>query len=183
VLKELLPRHVPVGGTVLEIASGSGYHACFFARAMPAYVWQPSDLDPWAVQVDTAAHGAALSNLRAPFRLDVRDRPWPTAQAVLCINMIHISPWSATLALFAGASEILLPGAPLITYGPYTIAGDFQAESNRAFDASLRGRNPEWGLRDMADIIAVATENGFAHVRTQAMPANNHMIAFLKSTL
>jgi len=112
--------------------------------------------------------------------LDVTAASWPVARAdaVVCINMIHISPWPATLALFAGAARVLPAGGLLITYGPYRIGGDFQADSNRRFDESLRSRNPAWGIRDVNDLDAVASQNGFERILIEPMPANNHSLAF-----
>jgi len=168
---------------VLEIASGGGYHACVFAQAMPQHHWQPTEADTIGCeQIATRRRAAALDNLRPPLLLDVMADPWPLARAdaVVCINMIHISPWAATLALFAGAARLLAPGGMLITYGPYRIDGDYQADSNRAFDESLRARNPAWGIRDVTALDEAAASQGFARVFMQAMPANNHVLAFQK---
>ena len=167
-------------GLVLEIAAGSGYHAATFAEAFPDLTWQPSDADE-AARASIAAHQAAagLSNMRPPLELDV-ERPWPIAHAdaVVCINMIHISPWSATEALFAGAARILSAHGLVVTYGPYSIDGDFLAESNIAFDASLKDRNSAWGIRDVKDVAKVAQDNGFTQTETLRMPANNLMLVF-----
>ena len=162
---------------VLEIASGSGYHAVTFARALPHLTWQPSDPDP-AARESIAAHVAesGLANLRPPVALDVCVGPWPAADAVVCINMIHISPWAATQALFKGARD--MGAKTIVTYGPYAIAGDFQADSNIAFDQSLRSRNESWGIRDVTDVARVAVSNGFRHDDTVRMPANNLMLVF-----
>ena len=169
-------------GLVLEIAAGSGYHAGVFARAFPELTWQPSDPDAGARE-NIAAHVAAagLANLRAPLALDV-EAPWPVSQAdaVVCINMIHISPWTATLALFKGAAKVLSGGGLLVTYGPYSITGDFLGQGNVDFDLSLKSRNPAWGIRDVNDVARVAAESGFDHVETVKMPANNLTLAFLR---
>ncbi|MCA0199419.1 MAG: class I SAM-dependent methyltransferase [Proteobacteria bacterium] len=171
-------------GLVLEIASGSGYHAAAFAKALPHLDWQPSDPDEGA-RASIAAYvvEARLANLRAPIALDVTRLPWPVARAdaMLCINMIHISPWEATIALFDGAQHTLASGAPLVTYGPYVIDGDFQAESNVTFDQSLRARNPTWGIRDLKDIEPLARARGFSLAERIAMPANNHTLVFEKT--
>ncbi len=162
---------------MLEIAAGSGYHAATFARALPHLIWQPSDADP-AARESIAAHVAesVLPNLRPPLALDVCVGPWPAADAVVCINMIHISPWAATEALFKGAKD---SGAKtIVTYGPYAIAGDFQADSNIAFDQSLRARNESWGIRDVNDVAATAATCGFRHDETVRMPANNLTLIF-----
>jgi hypothetical protein len=178
VLRRVLSPPAFTGDRVLEIAAGSGYHAVTFARALPHLVWQPSDADQAAREsIAATAAAAGLANLRPPLALDVCD-PWPetTAEAIVCINMIHISPWTATKALFAGAAR--LKTGIVVTYGPYSIAGDFFAESNVAFDASLKARNPAWGIRDVDDIARLAGENGFRHEETVHMPANNLMLVF-----
>jgi hypothetical protein len=183
VLRNLFVPCLPKGGLVLEIAAGGGYHAAMFARGLPQYRWQPTEADAQGrAQMAALIAAAALPNLAAPAVLDVMTEPWPFARAdaVVCINMIHISPWEATLALFAGAGRILPAGGLLVTYGPYLIAGDFQAESNRQFDQSLRARNPTWGIREVADLAHTAHQAGFDHIATTPMPANNHVLAFRK---
>jgi hypothetical protein len=177
---EVLRRALPAAGSVLEIASGSGQHVMHFARALPQLTWQPSDADPQA-RASVAAWSAAerLPNVRAPLDLDVRARPWPLAacDAIVCINMIHISPWAATEALFAGASDIL-PQGVVYLYGPYRVNGAHTAPSNAAFDRSLRAQDAAWGVRDLADVVAVARSQGFALVETIPMPANNLSVVF-----
>lgn len=167
-------------GLVLEIAAGSGYHVAQFARAFPEVTWQPTDPDAGA-RDNIAAHVAAagLANLRAPLALDV-EAPWPVvrADAILCVNMIHISPWSATLALFKGAGEALSSDGVMVTYGPYSIDGDFLAPSNLDFDASLKSRNPAWGIRDVGDVARVAVDNGLTLRESVRMPANNLLLVF-----
>ena len=167
-------------GLVLEIAAGSGYHASVFARAFPELTWQPSDADAGA-RDNIAAHRAdtGLANFRAPLALDV-EAPWPIdhADAVVCINMIHISPWTATLALFKGAAQVLPADGLLVTYGPYSIDGDFLGQGNIDFEASLKSRNPSWGIRDVKDVAAVAADTGFSHRETIHMPANNLILVF-----
>ena len=123
---------------------------------------------------------AGLSNIRAPLRLDVLEQDWPAvgADAIVCINMIHIAPWSATAALLAGASRLLRPGNRLFLYGPYKRGGRHTAPSNEAFDENLRARNPEWGVRDLDDVERFAEERGFELVEVTAMPANNLTVAF-----
>lgn len=178
---EVLRRVLPAEGLVLEIASGSGEHAVHFAAALPAITWQPSDPSATAV-ASIAAHRdeAGLANLRPPLLLDVTAEPWPVAHAdaVVCINMIHIAPWDATVALFAGAARRLAPGAPLVTYGPYRFDGAFTSPSNQAFDDSLRARDPRWGVRDVTDLDRLAAAHGLGHEDTVAMPANNHVLVF-----
>ncbi|MGB3318181.1 MAG: DUF938 domain-containing protein [Sphingopyxis granuli] len=177
----VLADWLPAAGTVLEIASGSGEHAVHFAAAFPALTWQPSDPDPDALASIVAWSGeAAAANILLPLQLDAATPDWPVARAaaILCINMVHISPWEATLGLFAGAARLLPPGAPLILYGPYVEADVPTAESNRTFDASLRARNPAWGLRDTAVVAAAAEQAGFGLAARCAMPANNLMLLF-----
>jgi hypothetical protein len=177
-IREVLARVLPASGVVLEIASGTGEHAVHMAGAFPHLAWQPSDPDEVALASIAAWRAeVALPNLRAPVRLDVRDPQWPAANAIACINMIHISPWEATLALFAGA-RMLAPGELLYTYGPYRFDG-VTAPSNEDFDRSLRSRNPAWGVRDVADLRTAAA--GFTLVEAIAMPANNHSLVFRRT--
>lgn len=180
---EVLRDWLPPSGTVLEVASGSGEHAVHFAAAFPALDWHPSDPDAAALTSIAAwSAEAGLANLRQPLMLDASACDWPVAaaEAILCINMVHISAWAATAGLFAGASRLLETGAPLILYGPYIEPDVPTAESNLAFDASLRSRNPEWGLRAVADIGTVAYGTGFVFAERRAMPANNLMLLFRK---
>ena len=177
----VLADWLPPAGTVLEVASGSGEHAVHFAAAFPGLFWQPSDPDPAALTSIAAWRAeAGLANIAPPFLLDAAAPLWPvdTADALLCINMVHISPWAATLGLFAGAARILPPGAPLILYGPYVESEVATAPSNLAFDRSLKERNPDWGLRDLDAVRAAAAEAGLAFAERRAMPANNLMLLF-----
>ncbi len=180
----VLADWLPAAGTVLEIASGSGEHVVHFAAAFPHLVWQPSDPDP-AGLTSIAAHRAeaGLANIASPLALDASAPAWPIghADAILCINMVHISPWEATLGLFAGAAALLAAGAPLVLYGPYIEAGVLTADSNLEFDASLRASDPAWGLRDTSDVMAVAADAGFAFAERRAMPANNLMLLFRRT--
>ena len=177
----VLADWLPPAGAVLEVASGSGEHVVHFAAAFPLLDWQPSDPDADALS-SIAAWSADewVPNLAPPLMLDAAAADWPlaSADAVLCINMVHISPWAATLGLLAGAARILPRGAPLILYGPYLEAEVETAESNRAFDAGLRARNPEWGLRDRHQVAAAAADAGLAFAERRAMPANNLMLLF-----
>jgi hypothetical protein len=171
-------------GLVLEIASGSGYHASAFAAALPHLLWQPTDPDETArMSIKAYVADAGLPNLKDPLALDARDERWPVAaaDAMVCINMIHISPWASTVGLFKGAGRTLAAGRTLVTYGPYAIDGDFQSESNLAFDQSLRARNAQWGVRDLKDILPLAEANGLALAERIPMPANNHTLVFTKS--
>lgn len=176
VILAVLRAELPARGCVLEIASGSGEHVAHFAAALPQLDWVPSDPDPLGL-ASIAAHAAdaALANIASPLSLDAAAADWPIdhADAILCINMIHISPWRATEGLFAGAARLLQEGAPLIVYGPFVEADVPTAESNLAFDASLRARDGGWGLRDLADVDALAERHGFVRTRRIAMPANN----------
>jgi SAM-dependent methyltransferase len=172
VLRNVLPRR----GLVLEIASGSGEHALHFASEFPALLFQPSDPDPAALRsIDAWRADAGLFNLLPALALDVRAADWPVAaaDAILCINMIHISPWPATEGLMRGAGRLLAPGAPLYLYGPYRQVGVETAPSNAAFDQSLRARDPEWGLRDLDDVAAQAGHEGLRLEKVIPMPANN----------
>lgn len=179
----VLARELPPQGRVLEIASGTGEHAVFFAERFPALHWQPTDPSDEAL-ASIAAYRAeyAGGNLAAPLLLDAAtpaDWPVKVADAILCINMVHISPWSATEGLFAGAAQILgSEGGPLILYGPYLEAGVETAPSNLEFDASLKARDPRWGLRDAAAVDAVAASHGFARTARYGMPANNIMLVY-----
>lgn len=172
---------LPARGFVLEIASGTGEHALRFAQLFPALEWQPSDPDP-AARASIAAwrDEAGLPNLREPVALDASAPQWPVAfaDAILCINMVHISPWAATEGLMRGGSAILPPGGPLILYGPYRRAGVPTAPTNEAFDASLKARDARWGLRDLEAVQSEAALQGLRFERLLEMPANNLTIVF-----
>jgi len=175
----VLRRVLPARGLVLEIASGTGEHAAFFAANLPDVVWQPSDVDP-AGRRSVVAWTHDLPNVRPPLALDVRDEAWPVehADAIVAINMIHIAPWSCCLGLMRGAGRVLPADGCLYLYGPYRIGGGHTAPSNQAFDASLKSRDPEWGVRDLEAVVAAADAAGLAHVETVAMPANNQSAVF-----
>ncbi len=181
-IREVLQRELPATGTVLEIASGTGQHAMHFAAAFPDLVWQPSDPDATA-HASIAAYRAEsnLANLAAPLELDVTE-PWPieAVDAIVCINMVHISPWESALALFAGAGQRLPEGALLYLYGPYRFDGT-TAASNEQFDQSLRARDPRWGVRDVRELGAAASEHGLVLRGAVAMPANNHSLLFRRA--
>lgn len=183
-ITEVLKDWLPARGTVLEIASGTGEHVVHFARAFPGLEWQPSDLDEGALQsIEAWRAELALANVRPPLRLDTRDHGWGIARAdaVFSANMVHISPWASALGLIAGAARILPDGGPLILYGPWIADGIETAQSNLAFDADLKRRNPEWGLRRVEDFAAAAAEHGLALVETRAMPANNMMLRLVRN--
>ncbi|MBN3804626.1 DUF938 domain-containing protein [Paraburkholderia sp. Ac-20336] len=179
----VLREALPATGRVLEIASGTGEHAVLFAGALPGLDWQPSDADPEArASIASWSAHAGLPNLRAPLALDVHRPDWgvETLDAVVCINMIHIAPWSATQALFVGASRRLAEGGVLYLYGPYKRGGAHTAPSNEAFDQWLKSRNLEWGVRDMAAVVALGAALGLACDEPIAMPANNFSLVFRK---
>jgi hypothetical protein len=175
----LLAEALPDSGLVLEIASGTGEHCAYFARRFPALTWQPSDPDPGGRE-SIAAWCAGIDNVRAPLDIDAAKPDWPIdgADAMLCVNMVHISPWEATLGLMAAAGRLLPRGAPLILYGPYLRDGVETAPSNLAFDQSLKARNPAWGLRRLAEVAAEAERNGLTLEREVEMPANNMTLIF-----
>lgn len=181
---EVLTDWLPRSGTVLEIASGTGEHALAFARIFPDLDWQPSDRDPQALASIAAwreDHGTP--NFLAPIALDAAEQDWPIdqADAILSINMVHISPWDAAIGLLGGAGRLLEAGAPLILYGPW-LADDVEtAASNLAFDASLKARDPRWGLRSVEDLASEACRYGLALVERRSMPSNNMMLLLRKS--
>ncbi|MDY6924510.1 MAG: DUF938 domain-containing protein [Pseudomonadota bacterium] len=181
----VLRAHLPARGRVLEIAAGSGEHAVAFARALPSLAWTPSDPSAEARASIAAWAGAAgLANLTPALALDVLDEAsWPEEAfaAVVCINMIHISPWAATEGLMRLAGRVLPVGGLLATYGPYREAEVTLAPSNDAFDASLKGRDPAWGLRDRDAVAAAAQAEGLALTRRVEMPANNLMLLFRRT--
>jgi cyclopropane fatty-acyl-phospholipid synthase-like methyltransferase len=181
ILDVLGPR-LPEGARVLEVASGAGEHAVFIATALPLVRWQPTDRDEEALVSARAWQAASgLENLAPPIRLDAADpTSWPPGrfEAVVCINMVHISPWAATEGLMAGASQVMTPGGRLFLYGPYIEAEVETAPSNLAFDVSLKSRDPAWGLRDLANVKALAAANGLRFAARIAMPANNLIVVF-----
>jgi SAM-dependent methyltransferase len=173
---ELLRGVLPARGLVLEIASGTGEHVVHFARELPGLTFQPSDPEPSARDSIAAwTTTENLTNIRPPMEIDAATTPWPVeaADAIVCVNMIHISPWASTLGLMRGAAAILPAGAPLFLYGPYFRADVPTAPSNLEFDADLKRRNPAWGLRDLAAVAEVARAAGFSAPVVTEMPANN----------
>lgn len=181
---EILQRVLPRQGLVLEIASGGGEHAAYFASNLPGLRWQPTDANSEMFE-SIAAHGAAIgvANLLAPLHLDVTSEQWPVehADALVCCNMIHIAPWVATEGLIAGAGRTLTRGAPLYLYGPYKIEGRHTAPSNQDFDTRLRGQNPLWGVRDLTEVSRLAERHGLALSETVPMPANNLSVIFRRA--
>lgn len=178
---EILRRVLPRTGMVLEIASGTGEHAVHFAAALPHLTWQPTDQDGQALNSIATHHAISkLPNLLAPLRLDASARDWPVEQAaaVVAINMVHITPWRATQGLMAGAERVLPLGGVLYLYGAYKENGSHTATSNEAFDQDLRRRNPEWGIRDLEEVVELARNHGLELVERVTMPANNLSVVF-----
>jgi len=174
-----LQRLLPARGVALEIASGTGQHAAFFAAGLPGWRWQPSDTEPRAL-ASIAAWCSGSANVRAPIALDVMSLDWPgapqPADALFCANMLHISPWATCAALMQGAARHLSPHGLLLLYGPYLVDGEPVAPGNLAFDADLRARNPAWGLRRLADVLMQAEAAGLELRERVSMPANNLLL-------
>jgi SAM-dependent methyltransferase len=180
---DVLRRVLPGTGLVLEVASGTGQHAVFFSEHLSDLRWQPSDASVEALRsINAWVEESNCENLLPPIELDVCSPPWPiaSADALLCINMIHISPWETTESLFRGARALLAGGLPLVTYGPYRLHGEHSAPSNAAFDESLRSRNPRWGVRDIDELIELAGRTGFALQERMSMPANNMTLVWAR---
>lgn len=173
---DVLRGILPAEGLILEVASGSGEHVIAFARAFPGLLFQPSDADPVALRsIDAWRTAESLPNLMAPVPLDAAAGEWVVAEAdaILCINMVHISPWEATLGLLRNAGRLLREGSPLYLYGAYRRQGVETAPSNEQFDRSLKARDPRWGLRDLEDVVAEGERNGLRLDAVIPMPANN----------
>ena len=180
-IQSVLERILPETGTVLEIASGTGQHIVHFARALPALTWQPTDVEPECLSSITGWLAAEnLPNVRAPVELDVLRRPWPISQAdaLVCMNLVHIAPWTVVPALFAGARTVLGAGGIVFLYGPYFVGGTRTAPSNAAFDRVLRAQDSAWGIRDLAEVTRAANAEGFELTETVQMPANNLSVIF-----
>lgn len=178
---DVLAEWLPQEGLVLEVASGSGEHAVAFAARFPALRWQPSDPDPMALaSIRAWREEAGCPNLLPEAQLDVRSAAWPidSADVILSINMVHISPPAASTGLLDHAADLLPVGGVLILYGPWLVEGEPTAESNLAFDADLKARNPEWGLRTVGEFAADAARRGLLLETQRAMPANNRMLLF-----
>jgi cyclopropane fatty-acyl-phospholipid synthase-like methyltransferase len=177
----VLARVLPSRGLVLEIASGTGQHVMHFAKALPDLTWQPSDPDAeLRASIALRVREEQRANVNSPIDLDVTKLPWPlrTADAVLAINMIHVAPWPATLALFAGAKALLSAQGVLFLYGAYRRFGRLTSEGDAQFDRDLRAQDPEWGLRDLEAVSDVAEGAGFDLAETVEMPANNLSLVF-----
>ena len=184
---DVLRRVLPEQGLVLEVASGTGEHALFFAHALSNLTWQPTDADPANLRSIAAWSASGQSaNLLPPLLLDAAEpAAWKQrlADAILAINLIHIAPWRVAEGLFAGAASVLPPGGPLILYGPYRDGDRQTAESNAAFDADLKARNPEWGLRDLGDVARLGAVYRFGLQERIEMPANNLILIFSKHSV
>ena len=181
VIAEVLARELPKSGTVLEVASGSGEHALYFAERFPDLNWQPSDPDPEALaSIEAYRAEAKLDNLLSPMKLDASSPDWPIseADAIFCANMIHISPWVAAEGLFKGAMRTLESGASLILYGPYFEENIEPAPSNLDFEEGLRARNPAWGIRSLTAVDELARSSGFVRSSRYEMPANNLTLVY-----
>ena len=179
VLKDILPA----SGLILEVASGTGEHIVYFGRTFPGLTFQPSDPDPACCESIAAwTKREAVTNIMPPLQLDAQAREWdvPHPAAILCINMVHISPWESSIGLFEKAGTLLAPGAPLYLYGPYLRADVETAPGNLAFERSLKSRDLRWGLRDVADMDALAEQNGFERESLTEMPANNISLVYRK---
>lgn len=180
---EVLRRIAPPSGTVLEIGSGSGQHAVFFARHLPALTWLPTDPEPLhrrSIAAWTAAEG--LPNVLPPLDLDATRLPWPVpaVSMVYCANVIHIAPPEVSTALLDGASRVLAPGSPLVLYGPFKLGGSHTAPSNEAFDQDLRRRDPRFGVRDLDALVPLAAQFGLTFEERIPMPAQNQIVVFRK---
>jgi SAM-dependent methyltransferase len=178
---EVLRRVLPEAGRVLEISSGSGQHVVHFARHLPSLEFQPSDIDEENLaSIRAWRREEKLDNVLEPVRLDVLDAAWPIERcdAAFNANMIHIAPWACAEGLFAGLGRHLPPGGVFVLYGPFRMGGEHTAESNAAFDADLRRRDPSWGVRDLEAVEALARQHGLALRERVAMPANNQSLVF-----
>jgi hypothetical protein len=181
---EVLRRHLPPGGLILEIASGSGEHCVCFGAGLPAHIIQPSDADPKCrASIDAWVQETSVENVRPALAIDATAASWPVeaATAILCINMIHIAPWEATLGLVAGAARHLAPAGLLYLYGPFIQAGLPTAPSNLAFDGDLRAQDPRWGIRNLDEIAAIAAAQGFSAPQVTPMPSNNLSVIFRRA--
>ncbi|MES2785774.1 MAG: DUF938 domain-containing protein [Pseudomonadota bacterium] len=188
-IADALVALLPEAGHALEIASGTGQHAAWFAARLPGWTWQPSDMDAAGFEsIESYATQASVTNVRSPVLIDVTATAWPCGDqefprafdAIFCANMIHISPWETCSALMRGASRYLTPDGVLITYGPYIEDGVETAAGNVAFDQSLRERNPAWGIRHLQNVEREAERVGLMLRDRIAMPANNLLLVFAR---
>ena len=184
---DVLAKQLPSKGLILEIASGSGEHGVTFQKRFPELTWQCSDPDPEHCRsIDSwIRHEQLTLKMPAALQLDVRDKDWlkqltEPAQAVVAINLLHISDWNCTTALFTQSAAVLPNGGTLCVYGPFSVDGHHISDSNRSFDASLRERNPDWGVRDQTTVLNQACEAGLTLQNISLMPANNRMITWVR---
>jgi hypothetical protein len=180
---DVLSRVLPSDGTLLELASGTGQHAVHFARHLPSWTIQPSDVEPENLaSIQAWVAEAKLPNLRQPLRIDVVDEDWqiPPVTAIFNANLIHIAPWQATIGLVRGAARQLAPGGTLVVYGPFRIGDQHTAPSNESFDASLRERDTRFGVRDLEAVLALAEESGLNLQERIEMPANNQTLVLVR---
>ena len=183
---EVLARWLIMPARVLEIASGTGQHAAFFAASLPDLSWQPSDaISDGFASIEAWSAEAGLRNVAPPVVLDAASETWPLSRGdvdvIFNANMIHISPWNVGLGLFAGAGRTLPPSGLLFLYGPFKVGGEHTAPSNADFDESLKSRDPSWGIRDLEEVIAVAAANDLTHLETNDLPANNKLLVFRRN--
>lgn len=184
---EVLTRWLVEPARVLEIASGTGQHAIYFATKLPHLSWQPSDHDPAALEsIESWVADEGAGNIAAPVKIDASDLGWPSGidaepiDAIFNANMIHIAPWPVAVGLFAGAERVLRTGGLLFLYGPFRIGGGDTSPSNAAFDEDLRLRNPDWGVRDLESVESLAHDSSFDRIEVNELPANNKLIVFRK---
>ncbi len=189
-IASILGNYIPDRGVILEIASGSGEHAVFFQRAYPSIIWQTSDPELLHRKsiISWISHHGLVSKMPQPLDIDVEKRPWPITnnlrsliKGIVCINMIHISPWSCTKALFEESKKYLDNNNFLMLYGPFFLNDKLTSQSNLDFDQSLRSKNPDWGIRYLERVNEIAFENGFVIENIKDMPANNLSVIYRKS--
>jgi hypothetical protein len=187
---EVLQRVLPAQGSALEIASGTGQHAAYFAMHMPGWIWQPSDIEAANLEsVNLRVGAAGLANLLRAITLNVLNTDWQlparlqAVDAIFCANMLHIAPWACCGGLMQGAARHLAPQGRLVTYGPYIESNIATAASNLAFDSDLRARNPDWGLRQLDAVAQTARQAGLELIERISMPANNLMLVFARATV
>lgn len=183
---EVLKKFLPPAGRVLELGSGSGEDAIFFARTLPSHTWQPSDIDATAIANITArAAEAALENVLPPLELDVSSQPWPVSQidAVIALDLVHVIPWDSVVQLFFGASRAMLTGGLLYLYGAFRFSGRYTATANEELDQRLRAQDDRHGLRDIRELTVAGTRTGFGLERTLAMPDDRHSLVFRRRQL
>lgn len=189
-IAEILKRYLPTSGCILEIASGSGEHGVLFQQLFPSLIWQTSDPNPRNRQsiCSWIIHQNLSLRMPNPIDIDVENRPWPLTselksklKGIVCINMIHISPWTCTQSLFEQAGSLLMKDEFLMIYGPFIRKDHPTSQSNLLFDESLKRQNPIWGIRDIESVNQIAISNGFKNNDIIEMPANNHSLVFRRN--